>query len=78
VRRCSESSGGVPAVKMQEGNGKVARKLRCVDVVLVVSLARAKRGWSIGTTVRPSGGGGEDRQRGVLGGVNVRGWIRAG
>jgi hypothetical protein len=29
-------------------------------------------------TVRPSGGGGEDRRRGVLGGVNMRGWRRAG
>jgi hypothetical protein len=51
---------------MQEGDGKVARKLLRVDVVLVVSLARAKRGWSVGTMVRPSGGGGEDRRRGVL------------
>jgi hypothetical protein len=63
---------------MQEGDGKVARKLLRVDVVLVVSLARAKRGRSIGTTVRPSGNGGEDRWRGVLGGVNARGWRRAG
>jgi hypothetical protein len=63
---------------MQESDGKVARKLLRVDVVLVVSLARAKRGQSIGTTVRPSGGGGEDRRRGVLGGVSMRGWRRAG
>jgi hypothetical protein len=63
---------------MQEGDGKVARKLLRVDVVLVVSLARAKRGRSVRTMVRPSGGGGEDRRRGVLGGVNVRRWRRAG
>jgi hypothetical protein len=62
---------------MQEGDGKVARKLLRVDVVLVVSLARAKRGRSVGTTVRPSSGSGEDRRRGVLGGVNARGWRRA-
>jgi hypothetical protein len=66
VRRSSKSGGGVPAAGMQEGDGKVARKLLRVDVVLVVSLARAKRGWSVGTMVRPSGGGGEDRRRGVL------------
>jgi hypothetical protein len=63
---------------MQEGDGKVARKLLRVDVVLVVSLARAKRGRSVGTTVRPSGGGREDRRRGVLDGINARGWRRAG
>jgi hypothetical protein len=74
VRRSSESGGGVPAARMQEGDGKVARKLLRIGVVLVVSLARAKRGRSVGTTVRPSGSGGEDHRRGVLGGVNVRGW----
>jgi hypothetical protein len=58
VRRSSESGSGVPAAGMQEGDGKVARKLLRVDVVLVVSLVRAKRGRSVGTTVRPSGGGG--------------------
>jgi hypothetical protein len=63
---------------MQEGDGKVARKLLHVDVVLVVSLARAKKGRSIGTTVSPSGGGGEDRRCGVLSGVSARGWRRAG
>jgi hypothetical protein len=71
VRRSSESGGGVPAAGMQEGDRKVARKLLRVDVVLVVSLARAKRGRSVGTTVRPSGGSGEDRRRDVLGGVNA-------
>jgi hypothetical protein len=78
VRRSSESGGGVPVVGMQESNGKVARKLLRVDVVLVVSLARAKRGWSIGTMVRLSGGGGEDRRHGILGGVSTIGWRRAG
>jgi hypothetical protein len=62
---------------MHEGDGKVARKLLHVDVVLVVSLARAKRR-SVGTTVRSSGGSGEDRRCGVLGGVNARAWRRAG
>jgi hypothetical protein len=78
VRQNSKSGGGVPVAGMQEGDGKVARKLLRVDVVLVVSLARAKRGRSVGAMVRPSGGGGEDRRRGVLGGVNARGWRRAG
>jgi hypothetical protein len=63
VRQCSERGDGVSADGMQEGNGKVARKLLRVDVVLVVSLSRGKRGQSVGTTVSPSGGGGEDRQR---------------
>jgi hypothetical protein len=63
---------------MQEGDGKLARKLLRVDVVLVVSLARAKSGWSVGATVRPSGGSGKYRRRGVLGGINMRGWRRAG
>jgi hypothetical protein len=78
VQRSSESGGDVPAVEMQEGDRKVARKLLRVDVVLVVSLARAKRGQSVGTTVRPSGGSGEDRWCSVLGGVSARGWRRAG
>jgi hypothetical protein len=78
VRRSSESGGGVPTAGMREGDGKVARKLLRVDVVLVVSLARATRGRSIGTTMRLSGGGGKDRRRGVLGGINARGWRRVG
>jgi hypothetical protein len=56
----------------------VARKLLRIDVVLVVSLMRAKSVRSTGTTVRPSGSGGGDHRRGVLGGVNARGWRRAG
>jgi hypothetical protein len=62
----SQGGGGVPAVGVQEGDGKVARKLLRVDVVLVVSSVRAKRGRNVGTTVRPCGGGGQDCRRGVL------------
>jgi hypothetical protein len=40
-----------------ECGGEVARKLPRGDVVLVVFLAGAERGWSVGTTARPSGGG---------------------
>jgi hypothetical protein len=54
----SRSGSGVPAVRVQQGDRKVARKLLRIDVVLVVSSVRAKRGRSIGTTVRPSRGGG--------------------
>jgi hypothetical protein len=78
VQRSSKSGGGVPAAGVQEGDGKVARKLLRVDVVLVVSSVRAKRGRSIATMVRLSGGGGEDHWRGVLGGVSAIGWRRAG
>jgi hypothetical protein len=56
----------------------VARKLPRIDVVLVVSAMRAKRGRSGGTTVTPNGGGEEDRWRGILGGVSARGWRRTG
>jgi hypothetical protein len=41
--------GGVPAAGVQEGDGKVARKLLRVDVVLVVSSVRVKRRRSVGT-----------------------------
>jgi hypothetical protein len=51
---------------VQEDDGKVARKLFLFDVVLVVSSVRVKRGRSVGTTVRPSGGGGQDCRRSVL------------
>jgi hypothetical protein len=77
-RRSFESGDGVPMAGMQEGDGKVARKLLRVDVVLVVSLLRAKKGRSVGTTVSPSGGSGEDRRRSVLGGVSARGWRKVG
>jgi hypothetical protein len=56
----------------------VARKLPHVDVVLVVSLVRAQRGRSSGTTVTPNGGGEKDRRCSVLGGVSARGWRRTG
>jgi hypothetical protein len=49
---------GVPVAGVQEDDGKVARKLLRLDVVLVESSVRAKRRRSVGTTVRPSGGGG--------------------
>jgi hypothetical protein len=62
----SRGGGSVPAAGVQEGDGKVARKLLHVDVVLVVSSMRAKRERSVGTTVRPSGGGEQDCRRGVL------------
>jgi hypothetical protein len=62
----SRGGGGVLVAEVQEGDAKVARKLPRVDVVLVVSSVRVKRGRSTGTTVRPSGGGGQDCQRGVL------------
>jgi hypothetical protein len=50
-----------------EGDGEVARKLPRGDVVLVVCLAGAERGWSIWTTVRPSGGGARAHRRCGLG-----------
>jgi hypothetical protein len=63
---------------VQEGGEEVARKLPRVDVVLVVSSVRAERGQNVWTTVKPSGSGGQDCRRGVLGGVSVRGWRRTG
>jgi hypothetical protein len=62
----SRGGGGIPAARVQEGSKEVARKLPRIDVVLVVSSVRAKRGRSSGTTARPSGGGGQDRRHGVL------------
>jgi hypothetical protein len=50
--------GGVPVVGVQEGGEEVVWKLLRVDVVLVVSLVRARRGRSVRTTARPSSGGG--------------------
>jgi hypothetical protein len=49
--------GGVLVARVLEGSGEVARKLPRGDLVLVVCLARAKRRRSVGTAVRPSGGG---------------------
>jgi hypothetical protein len=51
---------------VQEGGEEVARNLPRVDVVLVVSSVRAKKGRSRGTTVTPNGGGGQDGRCGVL------------
>jgi hypothetical protein len=48
VRRSSESGDGVPMAGMQEGDGKVARKLLRVGAVLVVSLARLRGGGASG------------------------------
>jgi hypothetical protein len=62
----SRGGSSVLAAGVQEGDGKVARKLPHVDVVLVVSSVRVKRGRSIRTMVRPSDGGGQDCRRGVL------------
>jgi hypothetical protein len=50
-------SNGIPVVGGQESGGEVVRKLPWGDVVLVVCLAGAERRRSVGTTVRPSGGG---------------------
>jgi hypothetical protein len=55
----SRGGGGVPATGVQEGGEEVARKLPRIDVVLVVSSVRAKRGRSSGTTVTLNGGGEE-------------------
>jgi hypothetical protein len=57
----SRGGSGVPAAGVQEGGKEVARKLPRVDVVLVVSSVRAKRGRSGGTTVTLNSGGEEDR-----------------
>jgi hypothetical protein len=62
----SRGGRGVPAAGVQEGGEKVARKLPRVDVVLVVSSVRAKRGRSGGTMARLSGSGGQDGRHGVL------------
>jgi hypothetical protein len=40
-----------------EGGGEVVRKLPRGDMVLVVCLAGAERGWSVGTTAGRSCGG---------------------
>jgi hypothetical protein len=48
---------GVLVAGVLEGGREVARKFPRGDVVLVVCLAGAERGWSPGTTARPSGDG---------------------
>jgi hypothetical protein len=57
---------GVP-----EGGREVARKLTRGDVVLVVCLVGAERGWSIGTMARPSGGEARAHRRGGPGCVGA-------
>jgi hypothetical protein len=60
------NGGGVLVAGVQEGGEEVARKLLRVDVVLVVSLLRSKRGRSGGTTVKSIGDGGQNGRHGVL------------
>jgi hypothetical protein len=74
VRRGSEDGGGVPVAGVQEHDGEVAGKLLREDVALMVSLLRAESGWSIGTTVRPSGGGGRAHRHHGPGCVGAREW----
>jgi hypothetical protein len=62
----SRGGGGVLAAGVQEGGEEVARKFPRIDVVLVVSSVRAKRGRSGGTTVRLSGGDGQNGRCGIL------------
>jgi hypothetical protein len=56
---------------VQESGREVARKLPRDDVVLVVCLAGAERGWSVGTTARPSGGGARPHRHGGPGCVGA-------
>jgi hypothetical protein len=48
--RGSEGCDGVPTTGVQEGEGELVRELRHGDVVLMVLLAREKKGWSFGST----------------------------
>jgi hypothetical protein len=50
ARRGSEGGGGVPATRVQEGEGELVRELRRGDVVLMVLLAREEKGWNFGLT----------------------------
>jgi hypothetical protein len=60
------NGGGVPVTGVQEGGEEVARKLLRVDVVLVVSSVRSKRGRSGGMTVKSIGNGGQNGRCGVV------------
>jgi hypothetical protein len=60
------NGGGVLVAGVQEGGEEVARKLLRVDVVLVVSSVRSKRGRSGRTTVKSIDNGGQNGWRGVL------------
>jgi hypothetical protein len=76
-RRSFEGGDGVPVAGGQESGGEVARKLPRGDVVLVVCLAGAERRRSVGTTVRPSGGGARAHRRGgptILARLSEIGW----
>jgi hypothetical protein len=55
---------GVPVAEVPEGGGEVAKSLPHNNVVLAVCLAGAERGWSAGTTARPSSGGARAERRG--------------
>jgi hypothetical protein len=70
----SEDGGDIPVAGVPENDGKVARKLLRVDVVLVVSSMRAKRWRSGGTTARRNGGGGRVHRCCGPGGVDAREW----
>jgi hypothetical protein len=59
--------GGVPVAGVQESGGEGARKLPRGDVVQVVYLAGAERGWGVGTTARPSDSGARVHRRYGLG-----------
>jgi hypothetical protein len=61
-----QGGGSISVARVQEGDGKVARNFLLIDVVLVVSSVRVKRGRSVGMTVRPSGSSGQDCRRGIL------------
>jgi hypothetical protein len=63
VWRGSEHGGSVSVAGVLENNGKVARKILRVDVVLVVSSMRAKRWRSGGMTMSRNGGGGRVHRR---------------
>jgi hypothetical protein len=60
------NSGGILVAGVQEGGEEVARKLLRVDVVLVLSSVRSKRGRSGRTTVKSISDGGQNGRRGVL------------
>jgi hypothetical protein len=47
AQRGSEGGGGVPVTGVQEGEGELVREPRHGDVVLMVLLAREKKGWNL-------------------------------
>jgi hypothetical protein len=50
ARQGFEGGGGVPATGVQEGEGELVRELQHGDVVLMMLLAREKKGWNFGST----------------------------